>query len=192
MEKNIEAGLREDWFDAYLQPIYNLGTGEIAGFEALMRLVHPIEGTIAPGGIIRIAEETGSIGRALGGGSSAGAAPNRRPPMTTTNSKKHPRRMAREAKADAVVAPDQAQAPAVSPRDEAQLAPPKRPSKTEAVLTLLKRPEGATLGELVAATGWLPHTTRAAMAGLKKKGHQVTRTKVDGVSRYIVAESAAQ
>lgn len=63
MEKNIEAGLREDWFDAYLQPIHDLKTGRIAGFEALMRMVHPIEGIIAPCGIIRIAEETGSITR---------------------------------------------------------------------------------------------------------------------------------
>lgn len=62
-EKNIEAGLREDWFDAYLQPIHDLKTGRIAGFEALMRLVHPIEGIIAPAGIVKIAEETGSIGR---------------------------------------------------------------------------------------------------------------------------------
>lgn len=63
MEKNIEAGLREDWFDAHLQPIHCLKTGRIIGFEALMRLVHPIEGIIAPGGIIHIAEETGSITR---------------------------------------------------------------------------------------------------------------------------------
>ena len=112
--------------------------------------------------------------------------------MTTTNSKKRPRRMAREPKTDAVVAPDQEQASAVLPKSEARPAPPKRPSKTEAVLTLLKRPEGATLDELVAASGWLPHTTRATMTGLKKKGHQITRAKVDGVSRYIVAESAPQ
>jgi diguanylate cyclase (GGDEF)-like protein/PAS domain S-box-containing protein len=63
MEKNIEAGLREDWFDAYLQPIFNLQTGRVAGFEALMRLVHPVEGIIPPAGIIQIAEETGSISR---------------------------------------------------------------------------------------------------------------------------------
>ncbi|MBX9458567.1 MAG: EAL domain-containing protein [Rhizobium sp.] len=63
MEKNIEAGLREDWFDAFFQPIHDLRTGRIAGFEALMRLVHPIEGIMAPAGIIRIAEETGSIAR---------------------------------------------------------------------------------------------------------------------------------
>jgi diguanylate cyclase (GGDEF)-like protein/PAS domain S-box-containing protein len=63
MEKNIDAGLREDWFDAYLQPIFNLQTGRVAGFEALMRLVHPIEGIIPPAGIIQIAEETGSISR---------------------------------------------------------------------------------------------------------------------------------
>jgi hypothetical protein len=112
--------------------------------------------------------------------------------MTTTNSKNRPRRMAREPKTDVVLAPDQAKAPAIPPKDEARSAPPKRPNKTEAVLTLLKRPEGATLDELVAATGWLPHTTRAAMTGLKKKRHQITRTKVDGVSRYIMTESAPQ
>lgn len=57
---------------------------------------------------------------------------------------------------------------------------------SETMLAMLKRPEGATLDELVAATGWLPHTTRAAMTGLRKKGHRITRTKVDGVSRYTV------
>jgi hypothetical protein len=32
--------------------------------------------------------------------------------------------------------------------------------------------------------GWLPHTTRAALTGLKKKGHTVTSTKADGVRTY--------
>jgi hypothetical protein len=35
-----------------------------------------------------------------------------------------------------------------------------RPNKTIAVIALLTRPDGATLAELIAATGWLPHTTR--------------------------------
>ena len=35
-----------------------------------------------------------------------------------------------------------------------------------------------------AATGWLPHTTRAALTGLKKKGHAVTSTKTDGARTY--------
>ncbi len=63
MEQHIEMGLKEDWFEAYLQPIVSLGDGRIAGFEALMRLNHPEKGILPPGKIIGIAEETGSIGR---------------------------------------------------------------------------------------------------------------------------------
>ena len=51
-------------------------------------------------------------------------------------------------------------------------APKRQPGgKIAAVLALLQRPDGATVAELIAATGWLPHTTRAALTGLKKKGH---------------------
>ncbi|MBL0371976.1 EAL domain-containing protein [Rhizobium sp. KVB221] len=63
IEGFITDGLREDWFDAHLQPIFDLRTGRIAGFEALMRLVHPEHGIIMPAGIVRNAEETGSIGQ---------------------------------------------------------------------------------------------------------------------------------
>jgi len=74
--------------------------------------------------------------------------------------------MAREPKADLVAAPS-----------------PKRSSKSEAVLVMLQRPEGATLDQLAIATGWLPHTTRAALTGLKKKGHEVTSDKPAGSVR---------
>lgn len=60
------------------------------------------------------------------------------------------------------------------------------PSKTAQVLSLLGRPEGATLQQMVEATGWLPHTTRASLTGLKKKGHEVTSVKADGVRTYRV------
>ena len=65
-----------------------------------------------------------------------------------------------------------------------------KPSKTSAVLALLQRKEGATLPELIAATSWLPHTTRAALTGLRKKGHVVDRRKVDGVTCYRIAGAA--
>src|SRR5688572_7801679 len=42
-------------------------------------------------------------------------------------------------------------------------APVRRPTKQAIVIGLLQRKEGATLADLVAATGWLPHTTRAAL-----------------------------
>lgn len=68
---------------------------------------------------------------------------------------------------------------------------PARQSKTNLVLDLLRRPDGATLEQLVAATGWLPHTTRAAMTGLKKKGHPLVSEKTDGIRRYRIEAGAA-
>ena len=73
------------------------------------------------------------------------------------------------------VAPQPAPAPADKPRSKAAL-----------VLDLLRRDSGATLEQLVAATGWLPHTTRAALTGIKKKGHALGSDKVDGVRVYRV------
>jgi Protein of unknown function (DUF3489) len=59
----------------------------------------------------------------------------------------------------------------------------KSASKANLVLNLLKRPEGATIPQLVVATGWLPHTTRAALTGLKKKGHAVTSSRATDEDR---------
>lgn len=66
-----------------------------------------------------------------------------------------------------------------------------RVRKSDLVITLLKREGGASLNEMVAATGWLPHTTRAALTGLKKKGHQLVSEKADGVRRYQIESSVA-
>jgi len=63
IESYIEAGLADDWFDAFLQPIVNLNGRGVAGFEALMRLNHPQKGLIAPTEIINVAEETSKIVR---------------------------------------------------------------------------------------------------------------------------------
>ncbi|HWJ70681.1 MAG TPA: DUF3489 domain-containing protein [Sphingobium sp.] len=51
------------------------------------------------------------------------------------------------------------------------------PSKSMLVLTLLGREQGASLEELAEATGWLPHSTRAALSGLRKKGHAILLDK---------------
>ena len=63
-------------------------------------------------------------------------------------------------------------------------------SKIAMVVELLRREGGATLAELVGATGWLPHTTRAALTGLRKKGHTLDKGTRDGVTAYSVAEVA--
>jgi hypothetical protein len=52
---------------------------------------------------------------------------------------------------------------------------PREGTKIANVLQLLLRDEGATLDEVVAATGWLPHTSRAALTGLKKRGYGISR-----------------
>ena len=69
-------------------------------------------------------------------------------------------------------------------------AAPKRETKIDKVISLLKRKQGATLDEMVKVTGWLPHTTRAAMTGLKKKGHAIERDKRGEISCYRIAKSA--
>ncbi|MEP6784722.1 MAG: DUF3489 domain-containing protein [Sphingomonadales bacterium] len=76
------------------------------------------------------------------------------------------------------------------PAPAAVPAAPAVVSKTATVITLLQRADGATLGDLVAATSWLPHTTRAALTGLRKKGHVIDKVKVDGVSMYRIASVA--
>ena len=58
------------------------------------------------------------------------------------------------------------------------------PSKIARVLVLLRRRGGASLAEIVAATGWLPHSCRAALTGMRKKGHAIAKEKVDGITRY--------
>lgn len=55
--------------------------------------------------------------------------------------------------------------------------PAKKQTKAALVLTMLSRAEGATIAELTAATGWLPHSARAALTGLRKKAHPIERGK---------------
>jgi hypothetical protein len=66
------------------------------------------------------------------------------------------------------------------------VAPPlvnaPRQTKAELVLGMLRREEGATIAELIEATGWLPHTTRAALTGLRKKGYVVDKGKRDAAT----------
>ena len=54
---------------------------------------------------------------------------------------------------------------------------PKAGSKRTLILALMRREQGATIGDLIGATGWLPHTTRAALTGLRKSGVAIARTR---------------
>ncbi|WP_242442948.1 DUF3489 domain-containing protein [Magnetospirillum sp. 15-1] len=67
--------------------------------------------------------------------------------------------------------------------DQATAAPVA--TKQARLLEMLKRPEGATLEELIAVTGWQAHSVRGAISGtLKKKlGLPVTSGTVEGRGR---------
>ncbi len=56
---------------------------------------------------------------------------------------------------------------------------PRNGSKLTQVIELLQRDHGATVDELITATGWLAHTTRAALTGLRKRGYAVTIDRSD-------------
>ena len=63
------------------------------------------------------------------------------------------------------------------------------PRKTKASLMreMLEGEGGANLDDLCKATGWQPHTVRAALSGLRKAGHVIDRTRDDaGKSIYRV------
>ena len=69
---------------------------------------------------------------------------------------------------------------------------PRAGSKLARVIGLLQRPDGATIPNLTEATGWLPHTMRAALTGLRKRGYAVVRERVDARdSIYRIAVTAA-
>jgi hypothetical protein len=62
----------------------------------------------------------------------------------------------------------------------ARLAAPRAGSKLAVVIELLQRADGATIIDLTQATGWLPHSTRAALTGLRKRGYAVIRERIGG------------
>jgi Protein of unknown function (DUF3489) len=66
---------------------------------------------------------------------------------------------------------------------------PREGTKIAKVINLLQRDQGAALDELIAATGWLPHTARAALTGLRHRGYEVCleRGGKDRASVYRMA-----
>jgi hypothetical protein len=68
---------------------------------------------------------------------------------------------------------------------------PDRPptsTKRAVLIGMLERAEGASVAEIGLRLGWLPHTVRAAITGLRHAGHEVTRSKApSGQSVYRLA-----
>ncbi|MGD1806127.1 EAL domain-containing protein [Dapis sp. BLCC M126] len=61
LETSLRLGLEREEFIVYYQPIINLITNKLAGFEALVRWQHPSKGLVSPAEFIPVAEETGLV-----------------------------------------------------------------------------------------------------------------------------------
>jgi diguanylate cyclase (GGDEF)-like protein/PAS domain S-box-containing protein len=65
LETDLHRAIERGEFSNFYQPIVSLSSGEIVGFESLLRWQHPTRGQLQPEGFISVAEETGLI-RELG------------------------------------------------------------------------------------------------------------------------------
>ncbi len=86
--------------------------------------------------------------------------------------------------------PKKPSAPMKKALDAVANMPIRKDTKLEAVIQLLSRPEGATIEDMVAATGWQKHTIRSALshALAKKRGYEIVSDKPkDGLRIYKIA-----
>ena len=72
-----------------------------------------------------------------------------------------------------------------APNQTVAAEPAKAERKSDTVTRLLNRKAGATIEDITIATGWQPHSARAFMSGLRKKGHTIIREqRKSGASAY--------
>lgn len=76
---------------------------------------------------------------------------------------------------------------------DAQLSIPPEPnllstfSKKTRLVALLRQTDGAALTTISNELGWLPHTTRAAITGLRKAGYLINTSSGEAGTRYNIA-----
>jgi hypothetical protein len=86
-------------------------------------------------------------------------------------------RTARVRRAEAIAEPSPSPTPGAT-----------RPQTKQALVTgLLQRPGGAALKDLMTATGWLAHTTRAALTRLRQAGHRLDKSTGEAGTVYRIA-----
>ena len=59
------------------------------------------------------------------------------------------------------------------------------------LVAALRQVDGATIEALTELTGWLPHTTRAALCRLRQRGLAITRNRVEGTTLYHLLQSGS-
>ena len=83
-----------------------------------------------------------------------------------------------------------------SAQEFATLRAPRLGTKLATAIEMLRATEGATVAELSQAMGWLPHTTRAVLTSLRKRGYALTLDRSDAgrgsAYRIAVDANAAQ
>lgn len=90
------------------------------------------------------------------------------------------------AEIDGVSAPAESQREPTPVLAQQPLASPKPPSgKLGQIHGLIADPGGASIDDLVASTGWQPHTIRAAFSRLRRRGFLIVlATDADGRKAY--------
>jgi len=79
----------------------------------------------------------------------------------------------------------------MKPKIDIEINPPRSGSKQAKLVAMLSRKSGATISKASATLGWQPHTTRAALTGLKNRGYlieRIDRGKKDSV--YAIRDEA--
>ena len=98
-----------------------------------------------------------------------------------------------EAKAGALRKPKAARnmSPGAARITAREMAPPA--TKSERITMLLQRAKGASIDEIVGATGWQHHSIRGFISGtiVKRKGFTIASDKTDGERRYRIVEAEA-
>ena len=84
-------------------------------------------------------------------------------------------------------------------REAARPRVPRAGTKISNVIEMLGQDSGATIDEIIALTGWLPHTSRAALTGLRKRGYALvsdrsdrTRSPVYRIARRETSDEASR
>jgi hypothetical protein len=82
----------------------------------------------------------------------------------------------------------------VSAEQEQPVVAAARPAeprgKLGAILSAVRHADGAALGELVALTGWQPHTVRASLTRLRQSGYAIQMATTDNGRRYVTVGAA--
>jgi Protein of unknown function (DUF3489) len=76
-------------------------------------------------------------------------------------------------------------------QDRAPARAPHAGSKLDRIIAKMLTGEGPTIDDLVGATNWLPHTARAALTGLRKRGYDIRLDRADKQSPSVYRIAAA-